>query len=297
VRRQSVSAAAFLLAASGWAMAQGVGSGAGSGGPKGGPRVAAEIAKSPDFDVISVKPSAADTRGPSIRFTQDGFTGTGITVQFLLREGFQLGPDETVGEPDWAKSQRWDISAKVTGEDVPALKEMSFNQRRQTFVRVVQERFGLKYHMEKRELPVFVLALAKGGSKMTDVKPEADGLGKGGSGQLMGRAGNVEAHGVKMELLASMLSNNVGRPVVDKTGLSGQYTFTLAWAPDQGGAGGGDHAGMMGSAGPAGPPPAGDPGGPSLFTALQEQLGLKLEPQKSIVDVVVIDHLEKPSEN
>ena len=255
---------------------------------------APSAAKAPAFEVISVKPTAADTPGTSIRFSPDGFSGTGVPVRFLLTEGFQLAADQLIGAPDWAGSSRWDISAKVSGEDVPALKDMNFTQRRQMFLQVLESRFGLKYHMEKRELPVYALVVAKGGLKMKETTP-ADGSSKGSPGKLMGRAGKIEGQGVKMEFLTTVLSNNFGRPVMDKTGLTGLYDFNLTWTPDQAAPGGGDHAAMMG---PSGAQPAGDPeGGPSLVTALQEQLGLKLEPQKGMVDVVVVDQLEKPSED
>jgi uncharacterized protein (TIGR03435 family) len=290
-----------VLAASGWAEAQ-------SGGPNAASGAAADSAKALAFDVISVKPADSSSMRGGIRLTADGFAMSNIRVDMLLNEGFQLGPNELIGEPDWAKSQGWDINAKVAGEDVAALSNMSFDDRRQMFVQVLAERFGLKYHTEHRELPVYALVVAKGGPKMTESKQEPDvkNVGKGGPGKLMGSLGHITAESTTTEFLANMLSRQVGHKVVDKTGLTGHYDFNLTWAPEQGG-GGPDagEKGMMrgpggGPGGPGGTAPGGasDPGsGASVFTAVQEQLGLKLEPQKATVNVVVIDHLEKPSEN
>ena len=151
---------------------------------------------------------------------------------------------------------------------------------------------------------MYALVVAKGGPKLTESKVEADpkNAGKGAPHKMMMGPGRVSGEGSTVEFLASSLSHQVGRTIVDKTGLSGHYDFNLTWTPDQGGGGGDRPGGMMaGPGGPGGMPPGGgasDPGsGASLFTAIQEQLGLKLEPQKSMVDVVVVDHLEKPSEN
>ena len=309
------AAAVCVLGASGWAAARGSesrpvappSSAAPSAGGAATPAPApAEAANAPSFDVISVKPS--DTANPArgIRMTRDGITMSNMQPDVLLREGLQLGPNQLVNEPDWAKSGHWDISAKVAGDDLGALDKMGFDGRRRMFIQVLTERFGLKYHTEKRELPVYALVLAKGGSKLTESKPDqnppdgpAQGPPKGGPGKMMMNPGRVSASGVTLEFFASALSWQAGRVVVDKTGLTGRYDFNLTWAPELAG---GDAGGKPMAAGPGGAAGAGGgtvdaENGPSLFTALQEQLGLKLEPQKAMVDVVVIDHMEKPSEN
>jgi len=129
---------------------------------------------------------------------------------------------------------------------------------------------ALKYHIEKRELPVYELAIAKHGPKMKMSAP-------GESGSSMMSPGKLTAHQFLAISLAGTLSGVVGRVVIDKTGLTGVYDVDLTWAwHDE--------------------PGSGD-NGPSIFTALQEQLGLKLEPAKAPIDVVVIDHIERPSEN
>ena len=288
-----------VLVASGWAQAQ-------AGGSNGGAAAAADISKPVAFDVISVKPADPSNMRGGIRLSADGFSMSSIRVDLSLNEGFQLGPNELTGEPDWAKSEGWDINAKVASEDVDALKKMSFDDRRRMFIQVLQERFGLKYHTEKRELPVYALVVAKGGPKMTEAKEEPDAVknvGKGGPGKLMGNPGHITAEGTTTEFLSNVLSRMIGRKVVDKTGLNAHYDFTLTWAQEQSGGDAGEKSMMRGPGGPGGP--AGGPGGgasdpgsgASVFTAVQEQLGLKLEPQKAMVDIIVIDHLEKPSEN
>lgn len=288
-----------VLAASGWGAAQ-------TAAPNGGSAAAADTGKPVAFDVVSIKPADSSGQGGMIRLTADGFSMSNIPVDMLLHEGLQLGPKELISEPDWAASQSWDINAKVAGEDVDALSKMSFDDRRRMFVQVLTERFGLKYHTEKRELPVYALVVAKGGPKLAEAnqKPDAKNVGKSSPGKLMMGPGRLTAEGSTTEFLANALSHQVERRVVDKTGLTGSYDFQLTWAPEQGGGDASEKAMMRGpggsGAGPGGAPGGGarDPGnGASVFTALQEQLGLKLEPQKATVDVVVIDHLEKPAEN
>jgi uncharacterized protein (TIGR03435 family) len=258
----------------------------------------AGVTKAVSFDVISVRPSDPGSQGVRIRLTPDGYMMQNIPVDFLLREGLQLSPDQVAGEPQWARSQGWNISAKVAAEDVPALGQMNFDERRRMFIKVLTERFGLKYHTEQRELPVYALVPGKGGPKLTASThvPDESQPGKGAAGKLMMGPGRVSGEGTTMQFLADALSRQLGRAVKDKTGLAGRYDFTLTWTPEAGsGSGAGDRPGGPESAGGG---PTLDPGsGASLFTAVQEQLGLKLEPQKAMVDVVVVDSVEKPAEN
>jgi uncharacterized protein (TIGR03435 family) len=135
---------------------------------------------------------------------------------------------------------------------------------------ILEDRFAMKSHIEKRELPVYELVIAKHGPKLKESAP-------GESGPTGMSPGKLSAHAYPVSGLAMSLSGVVGRVIIDKTGLTGQYDIDLTWAWRD------------------------DPGsgesGPSIFTALQEQLGLKLEPAKAPIDVVVIDHIERPSEN
>ena len=178
---------------------------------------------------------------------------------------------------------------------------------------LLEDRFQLKIHKETRELPIYELSIAKGGSKMklsedqTPFKPPERGapppppLQPGGpmprGSMRMGR-GNMEAVGMDESRIVLQISNIVGRTVVDKTGLKGLYDVKLQWTPDPP-AGGNAPGGPSGPGGPGGPeagPPI-DSNGPSIFTAIQEQLGLKLDATKGPVDVIVVDSVQKPSEN
>jgi uncharacterized protein (TIGR03435 family) len=238
--------------------------------PPGSPDAAAKV---PQFEVISVKPGKSD-RGSGARFQPDGLTVVGMSVHDMLVEAFHVFDDQVVNEPAWVKTEPWDIDAKVGGDDVAALQKLSFDQRTTMFGQIVTERFGLKVHHETRELPVFALVVAKGGVKMTAAKPfpNPPAVAKNGPGRLMmtGR-GKLEAEGTAMPYVATVLENEVHRKVVDRTGLTGAYDFTLTWTPDQ--------------------------SAPSIFTAVQEQLGLKLEASKGPVDVIVVDQVEKPEAN
>jgi uncharacterized protein (TIGR03435 family) len=247
----------------------------------------------PAFDVISVKPNNAGG-ATMLRMTPDGFIMANMPVDTLLTQGLQVDPGQIDGEPGWAKTDKWDVEAKVASEDVAALGKMSFDERRAMFVQVLADRFGLKAHHERRELPVYALAVAKGGPKMTESKPDPNAPPKGGPPKMRGDDGKIAGQGVSMEFLASVLSRIVGRTVVDKTGLTGEYDFTLQWTPE----GGASIRTSQGGSGVSGLSPGSDPGpDESIFTAIPEQLGLKLESTKAPGAVIVIDRLEKPSEN
>jgi uncharacterized protein (TIGR03435 family) len=246
------------------------------------------------FDVISVKPDKTNGGTISLRFIPDGLNATNVPVHMLLAESYALNDDQILGEPDWSKTDRFDIEAKVAGPDVATLPKLNFDQRRSMFRQILADRFMLATHHETKELPVFALFLAKGGVKFKESKPDPEHpvMAKGAGRFMIGR-GKISAQATTMPFFASVLSRQVGRTVVDKTGLTGTYDVTLDWTPDEG-------AGPP----PGGPAPPGQPdhasssdSGPSIFTAIQEQLGLKLESAKGPVDVLVIDHIEKPSEN
>ena len=182
--------------------------------------------------------------------------------------------DQIVGLPGWAKSDRIAVQAKMDADTAAALDKLPplerWKQMQLMLQAMLADRFALKAHRESRELPIYVLTVAAGGSKMK--KTAADNLG----GNANYASGKVTAHETSVEALAANLSFAVGRPIVNKTGLEGGYDFALDYAPE-----GAD---------------ASDPR-PSLFTALEEQLGLKLVPSKGPVDVIVVDHIERPTEN
>jgi len=243
----------------------------------------------PKFDVATIKPSKSDNpRGPRMMQNTDGISFRGVPVKLLIGESFGVEDDRVIGEPAWVKN-RYDIEAKVDAEDAPKLESLNIDQRRAMLLPLLQDRFNLKYHHETRELPIYALVVAKGGVKM---KPGAPNEPK--PHVVMRGRGRIESTGTTT-MLSHILSSELERSVEDKTGLTGNYDYTLGWTPDDagmpmGGGGGGDAAPGRGD-------PSPDAAGPSLFTALQEQLGLKLEATRSAVDVIVIDHIDLPSEN
>lgn len=265
----------------------------------------------PQFDVISIKPHKDEGMNMRIAFmfTPDGASMDGMPLDELLRSAFGLSRDRIVNEPEWAKSSRFDIEAKVAPEDAPKLKDLKPDQRRAMMLPVLQDRFGLKFHHETKEMEVYTLVVTKGGPKLKEATPEelsggAPPSDKPGAppaprkGQFMMRAESqgftLQATASDMAGLVRMLSQQIGSTVVDKTGLTGEYDYTLSFTPDD--------ANMQMLGAPKGPAPDGggqtqEPVGPSIFAALQEQLGLKLVPEKQQVDVIVIDHIEQPSAN
>jgi len=254
----------------------------------------------PAFDVVSIKPGDPNQMKGSINFTPDGMSIGNLSLDMLLRQAFKVSSGQLVGLPPWAKNTRYDIEAKVAAEDAPQLKNLKEAERWAMLVPVFEERFGLKYHHETRDLTVYTLMIAKGGAKMKQADPAStypNGFrspgGYGGAGMMRAMPGEFIGQSVPLENLVRSLSAYLGSTIVDKTGLTGKFDFDLKWDPaEQGGA-------MMMAPG-GGPPEAAsapDATGPTLFTALEEQLGLKLEAHKEPVDVIVIDHVEQPSAN
>jgi uncharacterized protein (TIGR03435 family) len=205
----------------------------------------------------------------------------------LLTEAYGVRDFQIMGGPQWMNTDRWDIVAK--GEGLP--DRVPMEQFRPMLAALIEERFHIQQHRETKEMPVYALMPAKGGPKLTAAKADEQGHRmRMGRGQLTGTK-------VPIALLMQTLSQQLGRTVVDKTGLTGDYDFTLNWTP-QPGEGGGSGPPPPGP-GPGGPEggPAVDPNGPSIFAAVQEQLGLKLESDKGPVEMVVLDKVERPTEN
>lgn len=264
--------------------------------------VCAQQASAPAFEVASIKPADPNERRIMMRGDRGTVNLTGVTLTMLVQQAYDVRDFQISGGPGWMNSDRYNIIAKVPANaaELPADPTQATDEQRQTFQKqraamvqsLLAERFQLKVHHETRELPVYVLTVAKNGPKIKDnggktadpnIKP---GMIRMGPGQLFASQSNVT-------MLAQLLSQSLGRTVIDKTGLTGKFDYELKWTPDP-----------ATTRMPIGPPPPGadgpppfDPNGPDLFTAVQEQLGLKLESQKGPVDIVVVDHAEKPSEN
>lgn len=253
----------------------------------------------PSFEVASIKPNHSGTEFLKFMFAPDGFSCSGLPVKMLIAFAYNMKEFQISGGPGWIDSDRYDIEAKMDESTIAALKklppEQAVEQRRQMVQSLLAERFNLKVSHSSKELPIYALVVAKNGPKLkkTADLPAGPGPGPGGPGpksMMRFGMGELTATAAPMSLLADQIARQVGRKVVDKTGLEGRYEFTLHWTPDQQGL----------AAGPAdspGPAAAADSSAPSIFTALQEQLGLKLESQKGPVETLIIESVEKPSEN
>ena len=257
------------------------------------------------FDVASVKPSAGDEHRVFIQLQPGGGLRTsGTTLKMLITQAYDMRDFQISGAPGWISSERYDIMAKSERSTTPdaggpdEMRKMTDEQRktfqeqmRERLRSLLAERFQLTVHKETKEQPVYALVVGKSGSKLQESQSKE---GDGPRGMMRMGRGQLNGQGVQLPMLANMLSNQVGRPVLDRTGLKGNYDFKLEWTPDPGQSGG-----PFGGPPPPGvdAPPPPDPNGPSIFTAVQEQLGLRLESQKGPVDILVIDHVEKPSAN
>ena len=252
------------------------------------------------FEVASIKTSAPDTRGMFIQFQPGGgLRVTNLTLKQVLAYGYDVRDFQISGGPAWINSDRYDIQARpehtATAAAPDDFRQMSEEQRkaldqqmRERVRTLLSDRFQLAVHHDTKEAPVYALMVAKGGPKLkenTEPRGGRQGIGMRPGGQLTATAAPVP-------MLANLLSNLMGRPVIDKTGLTAKYDFELHWTPDPG-----QTLLPPGAPAPAAEAPLPDPNGPTIFTALQEQLGLRLESQKGPVDMIVIDRVEKPSEN
>jgi uncharacterized protein (TIGR03435 family) len=270
----------------------------------------AAFAQSPSFEVVSIKPSPPP-EGGGMSVSSGGGPGSrdpsrwrcvNMSLSNIVHNAFELRTAE-LSAPEWMGDVRFDITAKVPDG---ATRE----QFREMMVNMLRERFGLKYHREKKEVAGYELVVGKGGPKFKESAPEppkdtnaeppkpgawrstpgADGYpvlppGVFGMSSMRGRS-RAQWPRTTMSLLAANLSGQVDKPVVDATGLTGKYDVSLYWM-----------AGWTYTA-PSSGEAASEPAGPTIFTAVQEQLGLKLEPRKVMIDVLVIDHAERsPTEN
>lgn len=267
----------------------------------------------PSFEVASIKPNHSGGRFRSISTSPGRFTATNEPMRVLIAWAYAdkgspwLKDEQISGGPGWINSERFDIEAKVDAAFAEEEKKLPFDQWADKVRLMVQsllaERFKLKVSHHTKELPVYALVIAKNGAKIQESKPgdsyssgikRPDGVPAGARTGQYGR-GQLTGQGLPMADLVRMLERQVGRPILDKTGLKGNYDFTLQWTPV-------DPTQMFNGAGnssqapPANAPPP-DSSGPSIFAALQEQLGLKLESRKALAEILVIDHIERPSEN
>jgi len=249
------------------------------------------------FEVASIKPASPDAKGSSIQFMPGGgLSMTNMPLRAMITFAYDVRDFQVSGGAGWVGTERFDVRAKAerTASDGPVdLAKMTDDQRRtvrdqmaERLRALLADRFQLLVHKETKDQPIYALVVSKNGAKLKEAKA-VEGARQGMS---MNR-GRLEGFAAPMEMLGNILSNTMGRPVIDKTGLTGKYDFVLEWTPEAGV----DARAQGFGDGINEPAPA--PGGPTIFTALQEQLGLRLDAQKGPVQTIVIDRAEKPSEN
>jgi uncharacterized protein (TIGR03435 family) len=243
----------------------------------------------PEFEVATIKPSRPEAQGSSIlvgRGGQNLFTTTNTTLRDLITFAYGLHARQITGGPGWVESERYDISAKPDQPGIPNVPQL-----KNMVQKLLAERFQLAFHREKKELSAYAITTAKTGPKISKTQGAGSLPGFGGRGP-----GAVAVRNSTMGEFADFLQSRVvDRPVVDETGLTDRYDFQLRWTPDgspPAGAGAGANAAPVA---PAAADTADTP--PDLFAAVQQQLGLKLESTKAPVEVMVIDRVQKPSDN
>lgn len=259
-----------------------------------------------EYDVASIKrtnlPPGANLFGKiGISDTPDGLTARVTTVKVLIDRAYGVDAYQISGGPDWLNSERYDLDAKFDSSVADELQKLSPSDRilaRQHMLQtLISERFNLTIHKETKELQVYSLIVAKSGPKLKEVKLDDADPSKPKPGPLPGTVqmtagptgGQMRGFASTLPNLAVMLTSYLHRPVIDRTGLTERYDFALRWTPDE------NQTQVSSSA--SGLPSTDPTGSPSIFTAIQEQLGLKLESSKGPVELIVIDHIERPSGN
>jgi bla regulator protein blaR1 len=243
------------------------------------------------FEVVSIKSAKPDPLNLGFRMVSGGsIIASSTTLKQLIAFTYDVRESQISGGPSWISSEKYDILAQPVPPEVPAdVREMSEDQRIRALDRtherlrsLLAERFQLTVRRDTRQLPAYALLIGKNGSKLQEFKEGAHNLQGIGLGK-----GQLTLRRSTMQMLATVLSQLVGGPVQDQTGLTGTFDGKLEWTPEPG----------EPSLVPEATPTPNLSGRPPLFTALQEQLGLKLESTGGPVEVIVVDKVEKPSEN
>jgi len=243
------------------------------------------------FEVATIKSSKPGS-SLKVQFTPSGrVIVNNATLRFLMKIAYDVGDDQIEGGPAWVNSKRFDLEAAPDESTIGDPKNMSEDQRRKfreqdrlRLQNLLADRFNLRFRTESKQMPIYAMVVAKNGPKMQQAR---DAEARSG---IVGGRGQLTATNVGMEALAHFLGEQAGKPVLDMTGLKGNYNFDMNWSPDVNGTSGISAASNT-------PSVAADSSGPTLFTAVQDQLGLKLEPQKSVAEILIVDRAEKPSAN
>ncbi len=236
------------------------------------PQLAQAQTSTATFEVATIKPTGPSTDGHThINYPPgDRFSAANITVVALMQWAYDMPEKQILDGPPWLAATHFDFQAKADSEQIKGLTvEHDRELKRRMVQGLLEDRFHLTLHRETRTLPAYDLIVAKGGSKLQPAKSNGKTIG-------IGRT-YFNGEGLTMPLIAEELSLIAGRVVVDKTNLTGRYDLKLQWTPDDA--------------------PVTDNSAPSLFTAIQEELGLKLESAKEAAPVLIIDHVELPTPN
>lgn len=235
----------------------------------------------PSFEVATVKPSAPDQRGRSIHVQGRRFSTTETTLGYLIAWAYGLHARQIAGAPEWVDREKYDLMGEAENDGQP-----NERQWKGMVQKLLADRFLLVFHREQREIPVYVLMAEKTGQKLTKSSGNPDRLAGMG---FRGRPGAFFAHDANMADFASFMQiAMVDRPVIDKTGIAGRFDFVLDWNPDD------FELARLGAERSAAMEAAPNP---DLFTAIRQQLGLRLEGTKTPAEVFVIDRAERPSAN
>ena len=231
-------------------------------------------AAKPAFETASIKMTEATGGGThSEEHDTPGMLRASMTLKHYIEAAYDVKHYQVTGGPPWMDESTYAIVARLEGSEPAHDRGNSVHMALQ---QLLAERFQLKIHHESKEMPSYVLALAKGGFK---IKEPATGQGCGSSSNSNGVRVKFEAKGCTMDDFAGYLARRLSQPVANRTGVEGRYDFTMEWTPDD-----------LRST-------SSDDALPSIFTVLQEKLGLKLENSKAPVDIIVVDSAERPSEN
>jgi uncharacterized protein (TIGR03435 family) len=241
----------------------------------------------PAYDIVSIKPVKGEPTSGGYGDHINGFSMRGLVLKALISEAFGLRDDEVSGGPGWVSSLPFDIEAKLDPETAAALrnlpKQQQEIQRRLMLQALLADRFQLQAHRATELRTAYDLVLAKSGPKMKENNAPTDTAGRKWqegvrpSTDWSYASGRISGHAEPMSILTHQLGNATGSVVVDKTGLTGRYDVLLHWDPLD--------------------PPPQDSTEPSLFPALEEELGLRLKATKTVAQKLIIDHIEMPSPN
>jgi bla regulator protein blaR1 len=255
------------------------------------------------FEAASIKPTASSDGNSFIRRMPGGrFDAHNVATRFLITFSYQVQPFQIVGDPSWVGNDRFDLIAKMEGDPPPAAPGSGVDSMMLAVRSLLADRFKLVMHKETRELDIYALVMAKPGGKpgpalkpsATDCAAEAKKMGRGGSAPgpndpvtcgSRQNFGRIKFGGMPLSVFATNISGQLGRTVIDRTGLTGNWDFELTFAPER----------PLGALPPGVEPPPVDPNAPTIFTAVQEQLGLKLDSTKGPVEVWVVDSIERPT--